>query len=82
MVAPFVDVKFYVQTIERGAFDFIVPPFSGPELIHVLRVATENAISRRRKNAELPLLSTLVALSLPDHVNQKRKTKLKSRPAS
>ena len=26
VVAPFADVRFYVQTIERGAFDFISSP--------------------------------------------------------
>ena len=47
VVAPFVDVSFYVQTIERGAFDFIVSPLSDPELLHVVRIAAENALSRR-----------------------------------
>jgi DNA-binding NtrC family response regulator len=51
VVAPFVDIGFYVQAIERGAFDFIVPPLSNPELLHVVRIAAENAISRRRKCA-------------------------------
>jgi DNA-binding NtrC family response regulator len=50
VVAPFVDVSFYVQTIERGAFDFIVPPLSDPELLHVVRIAAENALSRRQKH--------------------------------
>jgi DNA-binding NtrC family response regulator len=55
VVAPFVDVSFYVQTIECGAFDFIVPPLSPPELWHVVRIAAENALSRRRKHiATLP----------------------------
>jgi len=51
VVAPFVDIGFYVQAIERGAFDFIVPPLSDPELRHVVRIAAENAISRRQKRA-------------------------------
>jgi DNA-binding NtrC family response regulator len=54
VVAPFVDVGFYVQAIERGAFDFIVPPLSDPELQHVVRIATENVISRRKDAALLP----------------------------
>lgn len=53
VVAPFVDVSFYVQVIERGAFDFIVPPLSAPELLHVVTIAAENAISRRRKRIAL-----------------------------
>ena len=51
VVAPFADVSFYVQAIERGAFDFIVPPLSDPELMHVVRIAADNALSRRRKLA-------------------------------
>ena len=48
VVAPFADVTFYVQAIERGAFDYIVPPLSDPELLHVVRIASDNAIRRRR----------------------------------
>ena len=51
VVAPLVDVNFYIHAIERGAFDFIVPPLSAPELLHVVRIAAENALARRRGNA-------------------------------
>ena len=51
VVARFVDVPFYVQAIERGAFDFIVPPLSEPELLHVVRIAVQNSLSRRLKHA-------------------------------
>jgi DNA-binding NtrC family response regulator len=55
VVAPFVDVSFYVQAIERGAFDFIVPPLSDPELLHVVHIAAENALRRRpKRDAALP----------------------------
>ncbi len=50
VVAPFADVSFYLQAIERGAFDYIVPPLSDPELLHVVGVAAENAIRRRREH--------------------------------
>ena len=59
VVAPFADVTFYVQAIERGAFDFIVPPLSDPELLHVVRIAAENALSRRRKPATVLPASSL-----------------------
>jgi DNA-binding NtrC family response regulator len=49
VLAPFVDVGFYVETIERGAFDFIVAPHSDPELAHVIRTAADNAITNRNK---------------------------------
>jgi DNA-binding NtrC family response regulator len=51
VVAPYVDIGFYVQVIERGAFDFIVPPLSDPEFMHVVRIAAENALNRRQKHA-------------------------------
>jgi DNA-binding NtrC family response regulator len=54
VVAPHVDVNFYIQAIERGAFDFIVPPLSAPELLHVVRTAGESALTRRRVQASTP----------------------------
>jgi DNA-binding NtrC family response regulator len=50
VVARFADVGLYVQTIERGVFDFIVPPHSKAELLHVVRTAAENSRRRRRKH--------------------------------
>jgi DNA-binding NtrC family response regulator len=54
VVAPFADVRFYIQAIERGAFDFIVPPLSDAELLHVVRTAAENANWRREHATALP----------------------------
>jgi two-component system, NtrC family, nitrogen regulation response regulator NtrX len=51
VVAPFADVPFYVRTIERGAFDFIVPPLSQPQWRHVIRTAVENSLARREKQS-------------------------------
>jgi two-component system response regulator YesN len=63
VVAPFVDIGFYVHAIERGAFDFIVPPLSDPEFLHVVRIAAENALSRRQKHAVIfPTDSQLAAI--------------------
>jgi len=67
VVAPFADVKFYVQTIERGAFDFVVPPLSQPELQHVVRIAAENAFSRRPRHAKV-LADSLLATSQAEPV--------------
>jgi len=67
VVAPFVDIGFYVQAIERGAFDFIVPPLSDPELLHVVRIAAENALSRRQKHSSA-FAGSLLAASLPEHI--------------
>jgi DNA-binding NtrC family response regulator len=68
VVAPFADVSFYVQAIEDGAFDFIVPPLSDPELLHVVRIAAENALTRRRKHATLMPTGVLVAAPQAAHV--------------
>lgn len=51
VAARFVDVPLYVQVIERGAFDFIVPPLSEPELLHVVRIAVQSSLSRRHRHA-------------------------------
>lgn len=41
------DTKLYASVIEVGAFDFITPPFDGPDLAHVVRCAADNALRRR-----------------------------------
>jgi DNA-binding NtrC family response regulator len=55
VVSRLVDVKLYVEAIERGAFDFITPPFEARELRHIVRRATEDVLERRaiaRRNRE------------------------------
>ena len=47
VVGRLVDVRLYLKTIVRGAFDFIVPPLTGDELAHVVRCAAGNVFSRR-----------------------------------
>jgi DNA-binding NtrC family response regulator len=49
VVSPRVDVPLYIQTMEHGAFDFIVSPLSALELLHVVRVAAANVFIRRRQ---------------------------------
>jgi DNA-binding NtrC family response regulator len=39
VVSRIVDVGLYIETIGRGAFDFITPPFLTSELAHVVRSA-------------------------------------------
>jgi len=65
VVAPFADMSLYLQAIERGAFDFIVPPLSDPEFLHVVRTAAENAISRRSEHAAVLRPASLVAAAQP-----------------
>ena len=69
VVASHVDVGFYISAIERGAFDFIVPPISAPELLHIVRTAAESSQTRRRQ----ALASASASLLLPralDHGRQ------------
>jgi ActR/RegA family two-component response regulator len=48
VVSHFVDVDLYVDTMEAGAFDFIVPPLSSSELTHVVKHAVENVLDLRQ----------------------------------
>jgi DNA-binding NtrC family response regulator len=47
VVSRLVDIDLYVQSLERGAFDFIVPPFLSADLAHIVRSATWNRNNRR-----------------------------------
>src|SRR5690348_17897071 len=37
IVARVLDTRFYVEAIETGAFDFLVPPFMAADLAYVVR---------------------------------------------
>ena len=47
VVARLLNTRLYIETIEAGAFDFIVPPFNATDLAHVVRCAADNVIVRR-----------------------------------
>ncbi len=47
VVSRLADLNLYIEVLERGAFDFIVPPFEVSELDHILRCATDNVLTRR-----------------------------------
>jgi DNA-binding NtrC family response regulator len=47
VVARFMDEKLYIEALEEGAFDFIVPPFASVDLAHVVRCAADNVLDRR-----------------------------------
>lgn len=51
VVGRAVDTRFYIEVIEAGAFDFVVPPFETADLTHVTRVAADNVIARREAKA-------------------------------
>ena len=48
VVARIADMRVYIDTIERGACDFITPPFVASDLAHVVRCAMEKVRGRRR----------------------------------
>ncbi|HEV2176354.1 MAG TPA: hypothetical protein VGW33_04010 [Terriglobia bacterium] len=47
VVSRWLGMKVYVDALERGAFDFMTPPFEVPELNHVLRRAAHDVLARR-----------------------------------
>jgi DNA-binding NtrC family response regulator len=47
VVSEVVDIPFYLEAIQRGAFDFIVPPMSLPDFTYVVGSAVNNALRRR-----------------------------------
>ena len=51
VVSEVIDIAFYLEAIQRGAFDFIVPPMSLPDFNHVVRSAVDNALRRRESQS-------------------------------
>jgi DNA-binding NtrC family response regulator len=47
VVARVADTRFYAETIQVGAFDFIAPPFNATDLAHVVRCAAGDVLARR-----------------------------------
>jgi DNA-binding NtrC family response regulator len=46
VVSRHVDMRLYLETIEAGAADFIVPPFAGSDLAHIIRCAAGRLATR------------------------------------
>ena len=57
VVSRLVDIRLYVEALEKGAFDFITPPFEASELSHVLRAAFSNVVQKREAQSRASLLS-------------------------
>lgn len=47
VVSRLVDLELYAASLERGAFDFIVPPFVGADLAHLVRCCARDRSSGR-----------------------------------
>jgi DNA-binding NtrC family response regulator len=48
VVARQLDTKLYLGCIEKGAFDFVVPPCSDRDLKHIFRCAVDGVVKRAR----------------------------------
>jgi DNA-binding NtrC family response regulator len=48
VVARLTDTRLYLEAIEKGVFDFLVPPFGEHDLNHVLRCAVDGVVRRAR----------------------------------
>jgi len=42
------DVGLYLETLERGAFDFVSSPYPASDLDHVVRCASADVLKRRK----------------------------------
>lgn len=47
VVSPFVDMDLYIDSMENGASDFIVPPFLCTDIAHVVMTAISDGLPRR-----------------------------------
>jgi DNA-binding NtrC family response regulator len=54
VVSDVVDMALYLESVQRGAFDFIVPPMSMPDFTYVVRSAVANALQRRGSSVQSP----------------------------
>lgn len=52
VVGRFKDTRLYLETIENGAADFILPPFESDSIALVVRVAADDVRRRRESHAK------------------------------
>jgi len=53
VVSALSDVRLYLEVVEKGAWDFMAPPFAEAEVAHVGRCGVENVYNRRAALAQL-----------------------------
>ncbi len=51
VVGSYKDINLYISALERGAFDFILPPFERRDLEFVVKGAGNDAYTRRQRMA-------------------------------
>ena len=70
VVSRLVDIHLYVEAIEKGAFDFITPPFENCELSHILRTASWNVAKKRAACQQVLRLTESPRIEHPSAVSQ------------
>jgi DNA-binding NtrC family response regulator len=60
VVSDIVDIAFYLEAIQVGAYDFIVPPLSRAEFAYLVGSAIENVLRRRDPRTLGPLPATTI----------------------
>lgn len=56
VVPRVLDTRLYLEALQEGAFDLITPPFVASDLAHVVRIAADDVLRRRRTTtAKAPL---------------------------
>ena len=48
VVSPELDVDLYLKVLEGGVFDFIVPPFAGADLLHIVNGIAWKGLGQER----------------------------------
>jgi DNA-binding NtrC family response regulator len=54
VVSPVADMALYMDVMTHGGFDFITDSFTIPELVHILRIALDDAAKSRRTQKRAP----------------------------
>ena len=48
VVSPELDIDLYIKVLEGGIFDFIVPPFAGADLLHIVNGIAWKGLGQER----------------------------------
>ena len=51
VASPELDVDLYLKVLEGGVFDFIVPPFAGADLLHIVNGIAWKGLTQERPPA-------------------------------
>lgn len=54
VVSRMVDVGLYLDAIEKGAFDFVTPPFLTSDLAHIIRAAIYKELVSAKRDLSAP----------------------------